>query len=364
MAMSTLAKPPEPLNLEDRTHRGENWRRFKRDWFYYERAAKIDKEEGTVRVAHFINVIGREAQDLYETFDLSEEDQKNITKVLEAFEARCVPVTNVIYERYMFNKRVQDAGESIDHYITDIIKLAEHCQYGELKDDLIRDKLVSGIRDDKVREKLLGVKDLNLEKTIETLRISQAIKDMASHIADEPTATSTVNAVGQKKLKDKETRELTKDKEQRGHNQKNLRNFTPSFKVCKYCGKKHEFKRGMCPAAEKKCKKCGKKGHFAKVCLSTKTVHTVEEELSEEETYAISTVKSSASTQALVTFRVNNQHNVTFEIDTGASCNILPFSEYVKATGDESGLDIKQGKTRLTMHNNTSEHPLVKSCCM
>ena len=54
------------------------------------------------------------------------------------------------------NKRVQDAGESIDHYITDIIKLAEHCQYGELKDDLIRDKLVSGIRDDKVREKLLG----------------------------------------------------------------------------------------------------------------------------------------------------------------------------------------------------------------
>ena len=102
--MSILAKPPEPLNLEDRTHRGENWRRFKRDWFYYERAAKIDKEDSTVRVVHLINVIGKEAQDLYEMFDLSEEDQKNITKVLKAFEARCVPVTNVIYERYMFNK--------------------------------------------------------------------------------------------------------------------------------------------------------------------------------------------------------------------------------------------------------------------
>ena len=49
-----------------------------------------------------------------------------------------------------------------------------------------------------------------------------------------------------------------------------------------------------------------KKRHFAKVCQSTKTVHAVEEELSEEETYAISTVKKSASTQALVTFRVNN----------------------------------------------------------
>ena len=305
---------------------------------------KIDKEEGIVRVAHLINVIGKEAQGLYEMFDLSEENQKDIAKVLEAFEARCVLVTNVIYERYMFNKRAQDAGESIDHFITDIIKLAEHCQYGELKDDLIRDKLVSGIQDDKVREKLLGVKDLNLEKTIETLRISQATKDMASHISDEPSATNTVNAVGQKVLKNKETRELAKDREHRGHTQKNVRNFTPSLKVCKYCGKKHEFKRGMCPAAEKKCKKCGKKGHFAKVFQSTKTVHAVEEELSEEETYAISTVKKSASTQALVTFQVNNQHNVTFEIDTGASCNILPFTEYVKGTGDQSGSDIKQGR--------------------
>ena len=38
-------------------------------------------------------------------------------------------------------------------------------------------------------------------------------------------------------------------------------------------------------------------------------------------------------------------HNVTFEIDTGASYNILPFMEYVKATGYQSGSDIKQEKT-------------------
>ena len=112
MAMSTLAKPSEPLNLEDRMHRGKNWWRLKCDWFYYERAAKIDKEEGVVRVAHLINVIGKEAQDLYETFDLSEENQKDIAKVFEAFEARCVPVSNVIYERYMFNKRAQMQGKA------------------------------------------------------------------------------------------------------------------------------------------------------------------------------------------------------------------------------------------------------------
>ena len=58
VATHSLAKPPEPLNLEDRTHRGENWKQFKRDWTY-EVATKIDKEGGPVRVAHLLNVIGR-----------------------------------------------------------------------------------------------------------------------------------------------------------------------------------------------------------------------------------------------------------------------------------------------------------------
>ena len=29
MASNNFAKPPEPLNLEDRAHRGENWKNFK-----------------------------------------------------------------------------------------------------------------------------------------------------------------------------------------------------------------------------------------------------------------------------------------------------------------------------------------------
>ena len=34
MATQQLAKAPEPLNLEDRTHRGEYWKQFRRDWTY------------------------------------------------------------------------------------------------------------------------------------------------------------------------------------------------------------------------------------------------------------------------------------------------------------------------------------------
>ena len=138
MAVVPLAKAPEPLNLVDTTHRGDNWKQFKRDWTYYETASKIDKEEGPVRVAHLLNVIGKDGQDMYETFSLSDTDRTDITKVLREFEARCIPVTNVIYERYILNKRIQEPGETLDHYLTDIIKQASRCQYGELKDQLIR----------------------------------------------------------------------------------------------------------------------------------------------------------------------------------------------------------------------------------
>ena len=134
MAAQTYAKPPKPLSLEDISRRGENWKQFKRDWTFYEIAAKINTEEGEVQVAHLLNIIGKEGQDMFETFTLSEADRKDIKKVLEEFQTRCAPMTNVIYERYLFNKRVQEAGESLDHYITVVMKQADLCTYGNLRD--------------------------------------------------------------------------------------------------------------------------------------------------------------------------------------------------------------------------------------
>ena len=45
-------------------------------------------------------------------------------------------------------------------------------------------------------------------------------------------------------------------------------------------------------------------------------------------------LKNTASQPALVTCTVNERHKVTFEIDTGASCNILPLADYIKTTRD------------------------------
>ena len=43
---------------------------------------------------------------------------------------------------------------SLDHFITALHSLSEHCGYGDMRDQLIRDLIVVGIRDDKLSEEM------------------------------------------------------------------------------------------------------------------------------------------------------------------------------------------------------------------
>ena len=55
----------------------------------------------------------------------------------------------------------------------------------------------------------------------------------------------------------------------------------------------------------------------------------------DEEVFFVNMVRSSANQPAVVICTVNEHHKVVFEIDTGASCNIPPLADYIKATGDK-----------------------------
>ena len=67
-------------------------------------------------------------------------------------------------------------GETADSFITDLYTLAEHCEYSTLHDQMIRDRIVVGIRDAALWEKLQMDADLTLEKAITAVRQSEAVK--------------------------------------------------------------------------------------------------------------------------------------------------------------------------------------------
>ena len=70
--------------------------------------------------------------------------------------------------RFRINSRVQEAGENISAYVTELRSIAKNCANdGITPVEILRDRLVLGLRDDKMRERLLGINDLTLEKAID-----------------------------------------------------------------------------------------------------------------------------------------------------------------------------------------------------
>ncbi|KAL5499382.1 hypothetical protein EMCRGX_G010781 [Ephydatia muelleri] len=83
---------------------------------------------------------------------------------------------NVIYERAKFNLRKQEDGEPVDDFVTTLYSLAQYCNFGDLHDEMIRDRLVVGLRDANLSEKLQLDSELTLEKAIAMARQSESVK--------------------------------------------------------------------------------------------------------------------------------------------------------------------------------------------
>ena len=69
----------------------------------------------------------------------------------------------------MFNTRNQQIGENVDQYVTDLRNKAKTCEFGNLRDSLIQDRLVCGVLNDKTRSHLLKQANLTLLLTFVVL---------------------------------------------------------------------------------------------------------------------------------------------------------------------------------------------------
>ena len=147
---------PLPPRLELSGNVAENWKKWKQRWESFEIASRLVDQENKYRVATFITCVGDDAIEIYNALPFEqEEDKQNMSKVLELMERHCIGQTNVIYERYCFNNRNQESGELFDCYLTALKALAKMCNFGALTDELIRDRIVCGIRDGGTRKRLL-----------------------------------------------------------------------------------------------------------------------------------------------------------------------------------------------------------------
>ena len=152
MAAGNYALPP-PAALEiHHSQASERWRRFRTAWAKYSIATGLNGKGEDVQVATLLTVIGEEAREVYTTFTWEADgDKAEIKKVIDKFQKYCQPYKNIPFERYKFNQRAQEVGESYDHYRTCLRTLAYECSFATItQEEILRDRLVFGIRDAKV----------------------------------------------------------------------------------------------------------------------------------------------------------------------------------------------------------------------
>ena len=171
MAASLSLKPPENFDFKH----PDEWPKWKRRFFQYLSATGLDEAGDVRKVSTLLYCIGKEGDEVLTSTNITDADRKKYDQVLGKFDAFFNVRRNVIYERARFNRRDQIEGESVGKYITSLYSLIETCDYGNLKEQMLRDRLVVGIKDMAMSQKLQMDPDLTLEKAKKLIRQKEAV---------------------------------------------------------------------------------------------------------------------------------------------------------------------------------------------
>jgi hypothetical protein len=272
MAESTLRRP-DPLIFDENI--AENFRKFEQDWEVYLNAGLSGKSK-KVQAYTLLNFAGTEATEKCRSFVYAEEVKNQDNEVVTAAETKedpdvllkkfkeiCTPQKNIIIERHTFNTRNQKEGESFSSYLADLKIKASTCEFQNLKDELIRDRIVCGIRDGDVRKELLKERKLTLKSAMD---ICKSNEQSAKHSKELKNETSEVHSLHQRRRKGNGKGKSSRTFNPQQRNPQQQRSRFSQDGTCSSCGGKHGQKREDCYAFGQQCNVCNKWNHYARQC--------------------------------------------------------------------------------------------------
>ncbi|KAL5479382.1 hypothetical protein EMCRGX_G022901 [Ephydatia muelleri] len=302
-------EPPEPFVFA----KPDGWPQWKRRFEQFIIASGVSEESELRKVSTLLYCLGPDAEDVLVSTNINSEERKkycDVVKKLDDF-FKCSPIHPSC--EYLGSRPqacppllnpASAAGETVDQYIAVLHNLAENCDYGMLKSELIRDRIVVGIRDSALSQRLQLDPDLTLEKAMRVARQREAVQEQQEILreaADSKELDSTV----------------IKHKQQLQTGQSHLSR-------CLCCGRDHH-QNGRCPAKAAVCFKCQKKGHFARRCPSKQVeqLHTSSAEREIEDGLFIEAIGDEDENTAWFASVQLNGKTVQFKLDTGSEVTVI-----------------------------------------
>ena len=316
MASPLLKTPKEfPFN------KPEEWVKWKVRFQQYRLASGLESKSAECQVSTLLYCMGEGAEDVLDSTGISQDQKKVYQTVVEKFDEYFKVRKNLIFERAHFNQRKQEKGDSAELFITALHQAADTCEFGTMKEQMIRDRLVVGIRDKTLSERLQMEPELTLEKAKRLIRQREAVKEQGTmlkggeHDTLSPSLDSVAAGRGRRQPGFKGNARQPDHRRQAPTNSSR----------CKRCGgESHPLRQ--CPAREVVCFKCNRKGHFRKRCLS-KTVAvitgTTEDSDEEPELYLDTTYQEGGAETAWRVDAEVNHNKVQFKVDTGAEVTAI-----------------------------------------
>ena len=84
------------------------------------------------------------------------------------------PKENVHYKRNVFRQSSQKEDETVEQYATRLKKLSLTCEFGDTKEDAIRDQIIDKCKSYDLRRRFLREKDIKLDKLLDKGRRYEA----------------------------------------------------------------------------------------------------------------------------------------------------------------------------------------------
>ncbi len=316
----------------------EAWRKFQEHCDLIFNGPLQEKEE-SVKITYLLLWMGEQGRDIYGTLGLSAEQRKKLDTIYQAVKHHLQPKVNHIFSRYKFNNEIQNE-QSFEQFLTKLRLLAVDCNFTD-KDEMIRDRLVFGVKSQKIREKLINEGDkLTLDRAIQ---ICQSFEYAQEQLREMNQAASSVNAVQRRGSNPQQRKKNTghNSSGQSGHNTSDQGKNGASKRTqtgadgsvhqdkrnCQKCGKPHD-KAQLCRAKGKQCFKCKRWNHFVFMCKSSvNEIQSEDLENSNRDIIFIDSVESTVTNgQVFADFEVGpSKTQVKFKIDTGSQVNILPY---------------------------------------
>lgn len=261
--------------------------------------------------------------------------EKTFQELVELLKEHFNPKPSEIVQRFKFNSRSREEGETVLDYVAVLRKLAHDCNYGDKLTEMLRDRLVCGINDDRIQRRLLSEADLTFEKA---LKIAQAME--------------TAN----KDVKDLQAQRLEMSVPMR-MNKVSLKQGEGLMRSCYRCGSLQHL-ANECKFASEKCHKCGKQGHIRRVCRSKSSQEEIKSQVvrrqkmvmpkGDQRTHYVTRDENNASDEEEV-FTIHNLEEIEikkvppvmtvlsingskteFEVDTGCGVTVMNQSNFLK----------------------------------